>query len=119
MPQSRITTEMRRCIENCVECHAICVETISHCLGIGGRHASEDHIGLLEDCSQICQTSADFMLRGSERHRETCRVCADICVQCAQDCDRLAGRDATMTRCAETCRRCAESCMAMAGEPVV
>ncbi|MBI3281623.1 MAG: four-helix bundle copper-binding protein [Acidobacteria bacterium] len=116
MPHDRqITRQMRDCIQECLDCHAICVETIAHCLGLGGEHASPDHIALLEDCAQICQTSADFMLRGSERHTETCRVCADICERCAQDCERMARGDETMTRCAEVCRRCAESCSSIAG----
>jgi hypothetical protein len=78
--------EMRECIENCTNCHAICIATIQHCLGKGGRHANQDHIRLMADCAQICRTSADFMIRGSERHVLTCGVCAEICQRCAEDC---------------------------------
>src|SRR5260221_13556884 len=102
--------EMEQCIENFTTCHATCILTIQHCLGRGGRHAGRDHIRLLADCAQICRTSADFMIRGSDLHPLTCGVCAEICQRCAEDCEQLADGDAEMRRCADTCRRCAESC---------
>jgi hypothetical protein len=66
------------------------------------------------DCAEICETSANFMIRGSELHHLTCGACAEVCDRCAEDCERM-GDDETMRRCAETCRRCAESCHRMAG----
>lgn len=104
---------MQECIDSCTTCHAVCVETIDHCLHKGGRHAEAAHIRLLRDCAQICATSADFMLRNSDVHHLTCAVCAEVCSRCADDCERLAD-DHMMKRCADTCRRCAESCARMA-----
>ena len=106
--------DMQECIENCTDCHAICVQTISHCLETGGKHAAPEHIRLLQDCAQICATSADFMLRGSHLHQRTCGACAEACRSCAEDCKRLAGDDELMRRCAEQCHRCSESCQRMA-----
>jgi hypothetical protein len=68
----------------------------------------------LLDCASICHTSADFMLRGSDLHRPTCGVCAEVCQRCAESCERMA-EDELDRRCAEVCRRCAESCRQMAG----
>ena len=75
-------------------------------------HAEPAHIRLLSDCAEICQTSANFMLRGSELHSRTCGVCAEVCERCATECDRM-GDDAQMKVCADMCRRCAESCRQM------
>jgi hypothetical protein len=108
------TSEMQECIDNCTGCHATCLETVTHRLKKGGRHAEADHIRLLLDCAQICATSADFMLRGSDLHTATCRACAEVCARCAEDCERLADDD-IMRRCAEECRACAESCRRMSG----
>ena len=110
-----MTAEMQSCIEECLECHRICVETATHCLALGGKHASAEHIGTLLDCAEICQTSANFMLRGSHDHHEVCGVCAVICDRCAKSCESLAGQDDLMRRCAQACRRCSESCRNMAG----
>ena len=105
--------EMRACIANCLNCHSTCMATITHCLQKGGQHAAVAHIRLMMDCAEICQISANFMLRGSDMHSRTCGVCAEICERCAQDCERL-GDDAHMRACAEACRRCADSCRNMA-----
>jgi len=105
--------EMERCIQNCEDCHHICIETMSHCLNMGGKHAEAAHIRLLHDCIQICHTSADFMLRNSDMHGLTCSVCAEICTRCADDCERLDPGDQQMKACAEMCRRCAETCREM------
>ena len=44
----------------------------------------------MQDCAQICITSADFMLRASPLHQMTCRICSGICEMCADDCSKLA-----------------------------
>ncbi|HYG61067.1 MAG TPA: four-helix bundle copper-binding protein [Thermoanaerobaculia bacterium] len=108
------TQEMERCIENCQECHGVCLQNVAHCLEKGGPHAEPSHIRLLLDCAEICETSANFMIRGSELHTETCRACSEVCQRCADDCRRL-GSDPEMQQCAEACQRCAESCAQMAG----
>ena len=51
----------------------------------------------------------DHML-GTEFHKRTCAVCAEVCADCAKSCE---GFD-DMQECAEACRRCAESCRRMA-----
>ena len=112
-PTARTDPGLRECIDNCTDCHAICVETTAHCLEMGGRHAEPEHIRLLLDCAEICQTSANFMLRGSNLHARTCAVCAEVCDRCADDCERF-GDDETMRLCAQACRTCAESCRRMA-----
>lgn len=108
-----ISKEMQQCIDECLNCYSICVQTAQHCLEMGGKHAEASHIRLLNDCAEICRTSAGFMLRGSEFHSRTCGVCAEVCRACEKEC-RSMGDDEMMKRCAEACRRCAESCARMA-----
>jgi hypothetical protein len=108
-----IDPEVRRCIDECVRCHEVCLSTIPYCLERGGEHAAEEHITRLLDCSNICQTSADFMLRGSDAHARICAVCATLCERCADDGDRFTDDD-VMRACAEQCRQCADSCEHMA-----
>jgi hypothetical protein len=112
MAHIQSNTAMRSCIDECQSCHAVCVETMTHCLSMGGAHAEAGHIRALIDCAQICAASADFMLRGSSSHPEVCGVCAEVCEACAESCEALPG--AEMKRCAEQCRRCAASCREMA-----
>ena len=109
---AHVSDTMRRCIDECQSCLAICLESVTHCLQQGGKHAEANHIRTLLDCVEACQASANFMLRGSPLHARVCGVCADACDACARECERFDD-DPMMQRCAEECRRCAESCRQM------
>lgn len=106
--------EMRECIDNCGNCHEICLDTSMQCLETGGKHAEAGHIRVLRECAEICQTSAYFMLIRSEFHPDICAMCATICEKCAQACERF-GED-FMKACAQACRKCADSCRRMSGQ---
>lgn len=77
-----------------------------HCLEVGGRHVEPAHFRLMLDCAQICQVSADFMLRASVHHADVCRACAAVCAACADSCEAVGDMD----ECVQACRTCAESC---------
>ena len=103
--------EMQQCIENCMNCHRVCYQTaLNHCLETGGKHTEPAHFRLMMNCAEICQTSANFMLSGSDLHKFTCGVCAEVCSRCADDCERIGDMD----DCVKACRTCAESCRRMA-----
>ncbi|MGE0471280.1 MAG: four-helix bundle copper-binding protein [Nitrospira sp.] len=108
--------EMQTCIQLCRDCHAMCTQTIAHCLKLGGRHATPDHIRLLVDCAQMCTTTVDYMLRESSFHDRVCRLCSELCTQCGKDCEQVAGDDQLIKQCIEICRTCAESCERMASK---
>ena len=105
-------TAMQACIDACQSCHAECLRTIQHCLGLGGAHASLEHISLMASCADICATSADTMLLGAAVHAHTCGACAAVCRQCAKSC-RSIGQEPQLLRCAEQCDRCADECERM------
>lgn len=106
------SARLQECIVECDSCHDLCVETVSYCLSMAGRHAEPAHVTLMLDCAEICQTAADFMLRASPLYSAVCAVCADVCEACARSCAALDG--AEMAACADACRRCAAVCRAMA-----
>lgn len=108
--------EMGKCIQLCQDCHALCTQTVGHCLNLGGRHAAPDHIRLLLDCAQLCETTAEYLLRGSSLHERMCGLCAEVCRQCAENCVKVAADDQIVKKCAEMCRQCAGSCERMASK---
>jgi len=108
-----IDDRTQECIDRCHTCEEVCLETVTHCLHKGGKHAEAKHISTLLACAEICDTSARLMLLGSEFSGRACEVCAEICEACAVSCERLAD-DEAMQACADECRRCAESCRQMA-----
>lgn len=108
-----MTEEMAGCISDCLDCQQVCMETVMHCLNMGGQHAEPGHIRLLLDCAEVCQTAATLMMRESQFHVKMCRLCAEVCRRCAEDCQKF-GSDPNMLDCAKRCRKCAESCTEMA-----
>jgi hypothetical protein len=108
----QVSSEMQECIQNCLDCHSACLNTSIYCLQQGGQHGEAAHIALMLDCAEICQTSANFMLRQSALHMRTCALCAEVCHMCGMDCQRFADSE-QMQACAAMCRRCAESCQRM------
>lgn len=103
-------SEMQQCLDNCQRCHAVCLGTaMTHCLEMGGKHVEPAHLRLMLDCAQMCQTSADFMLRGSSLHALTCGVCAEVCEACAKSCEAMGDMEAYV----DACHMCAESCRKM------
>jgi hypothetical protein len=107
----QMSEHMRHCIDECLKCHSVCLQTaMNHCLQEGGKHTEPGHFRLMIACAEICQTSANFMLIGTDLHRRTCGVCAEVCERCAESCEQVGGMDG----CVQACRRCAESCRRMA-----
>ncbi|MDB6005859.1 MAG: ferredoxin [Prosthecobacter sp.] len=104
--------KLEKCIQECLQCHHICLEmAMNHCLQAGGQHTEPTHFRLMLNCAEICQTSANFMLSGSDLHHLTCQVCAEVCKRCADSCASVGEMD----ECVQACRSCAETCAQMAG----
>lgn len=105
-------SEIRSCIEDCHQCHMMCLEmAMTHCLEKGGRYAEPAHMRLMLDCAEICETAMNSMIRHSAHHATVCRGCAEICRACAASCEEIGD----MQECVDICLRCAESCERMAG----
>src|SRR6266566_623614 len=98
---------MNRCIEACLSCYRICLGTAMNlCLETGGKHVEPAHFRLMMACAEICRTSAHFMLINTPHHKHTCRECAEICSECADDSSLSAGWK-SVWRCAGLARRAA------------
>ncbi|HEV8604353.1 MAG TPA: four-helix bundle copper-binding protein [Tepidisphaeraceae bacterium] len=113
MEHEMTSDDMQQCIQNCRDCQRICMLTLTHCFARGGEMAEATHLRLLMDCAEMCQTSANFMLRVSDLHPYTCAVCAQVCEHCKQSCERF-GQSDQLQLCADACQRCADSCHYMA-----
>ncbi len=107
---SQLEQQMKRCIELCQRCHNVCVGLVDS--QSTGDRLSEALLRVLQDCAEICQTSTNFLLRGSKFHAQICGVCAEICLQCAAACEEFP-TNSRMKEGAEICRQCAESCQMM------
>lgn len=104
--------DMQSCIDACTQCYQTCLESaMNHCLETGGKHVEPEHFRLMMNCAEICQTSANFMLSGSEFCDQVCELCAEICDACADNCEQVGDMD----ECVAACRDCAQTCREMSG----
>lgn len=110
-PLIGMDASMQDAIKACLDCHSLCLQmAMSYCLERGGRHVGQQHLRLMLNCAELCQTSANFMLSGSSLHGRVCAVCAEACEACANSCEQVG----EMRECVAECQRCAKSCRAMA-----
>lgn len=112
-PAMAMAMPMKECIDLCVASHAMCLETANHVASVNRSPDAAGLIALLNDCAEICQATANSMLRQSALHAILCRACAEACEQCARECERSRD-DRQLSLCAATCRRCAQGCRHMA-----
>ena len=103
LPLSQV--EMQQCIQDCLDCHAVCMQTAEACRQAGGEHAHDEHVYMLLDCADMCLTAAHFMQHNSPLYGYTCQACMQVCNHCAGECERMGDND-----CANACRTCAQSC---------
>jgi hypothetical protein len=110
--------DITHCIENCLETHRACLQSVTHTLSNGGirTHEGSALVRALIGCADLCRLHADFMLMGSEYHPLVAGVCAEICERCAEECSHF--KDEKLQACAEACRRSAASCREMADTPM-
>lgn len=104
------------CIEACLQCHVVTTMTAQYALAKGGELADVSFVGLLLDCAEASQTSANFMLRGSPFHTLTCGTCAEVSRATAEACRQAAASDENLLHCADVCEKCAAHCATMEEE---
>ena len=66
------------------------------------------------ECAAICYAAAQVMSMGGQTAEQLCRLCADICQACGDECRRHEHME-HCRECADACHRCAEECRRMAG----
>lgn len=99
------------CIDNCLEATQACEWCADECIELGDPEMSRC-IRLCRDVADIANLHARFMARGSAYEAELAGICAELCEDCATECDQFDHEHCRV--CADVLRRCAESCRDMA-----
>jgi hypothetical protein len=100
------------CLEACLECHRICLETVSYLTTAAHAVGAED-MRLLFNTAEVCGTNASLLRAGGDRHGAASLACAELCEQAARYCDGR-GADPRLQACAAACQRCAVACRGIA-----
>jgi hypothetical protein len=64
------------------------------------------------ECAALCYAAAQLMSLGSDKAKEVCQLCADICEACGNECSKHT-HSKHCQECAEACKACAEECRKM------
>lgn len=100
------------CIDACQACASACEHCAGACLQEDDVKMMARCIALDMDCAQICRMAAAYMARGSQFAGAVCRLCAEICQACGDECAKH--QHDHCQQCARACHRCAEECRRMA-----
>lgn len=99
------------CLEACNRCADYCDMCSVACLKEDNVKMMGACIRLDMDCAAICRLTAGYLARDSKNIEQICRLCAEICDQCAEECSKHDTEHCQ--KCAEACKRCAEECRKM------
>ena len=102
----------KACIDACLKCAAMCNHCASACLQEEDVKMMAKSIQLDMECAAMCYVSAQLMSLGSEKTNAVCRLCAQLCSDCANECSKHETEHCK--ECAEMCRQCADECSRMA-----
>ena len=101
----------KSCIDACLQCAAVCNHCASSCTQEDDIKMMAKCIQLDMECAAICYAAAQLMSMGSEKSKEICSLCADICEKCGAECGKHQTKHCQ--ECADMCRKCAEECRKM------
>ena len=105
--------EYKTCIDACLQCAAVCNHCAVSCTQEKDVNKMAKCIQLDMECAAICYAAAQLMSLGSERAKDICAICAEICDTCAKECAKHKNME-HCSECAAACRACAEECRNMA-----
>ena len=99
------------CIDACNACAIACNTCFAHCLQEDDVKMMSRCIALDVDCAAICSLAADLMSRNSEVAKHFCRLCSEVCLACASECEQHHHEHCQA--CAAACKQCAQACQKM------
>ncbi len=101
----------KKCIEACLNSASLCHHCASSCLKEEDVKMMASCIQLDMECAALCYASAQLMSLGSAKAMSLCKLCAETCEACADECSKHDNEHCQA--CAAACRKCAEECKNM------
>jgi hypothetical protein len=102
--------KFENCIEACYHCATKCLQCENAHIWV---NRSKDHRNTIRlDCADMCLVAAKMMSAKSIFSIDVCKLCAEICGKCAEEC-RNHTEIEHCEDCIEACLKCAEECRKM------
>lgn len=106
-----LESKYQDCIDACLQCMAACNNCAASCAREENIKDMARCILLDMECAEICSAAASLMSMDGHFVKEICRICAEACERCADECSQH-DMDHCID-CAEACRECAIECKKM------
>lgn len=103
--------EAERCIDALQACYAVCMRSVSYGYVKESGPLQEEHVRLMIDCAEMCQTAANFLIRESDHYLRICREAAEICKDLVSSCEGVDGMEGILSICDE----CVSACRVIVG----
>jgi len=102
------------CVEECYACAQACTSCADSCVGEDTSPNLTQCIRLNLDCADVCAATGALASRRSGANGQTLRMmleaCAAACRICGEECHRHASHHEHCRLCAQICLRCAQAC---------
>lgn len=103
--------DYQSCIQACLRCASICNHCASSCTKEENVKMMARCIELDMQCAAICYAAAQLMSLGSEKAKDICLLCAELCEACGNECKNHKNQHCQ--ECADACFKCAQECRKM------
>lgn len=97
---------MQECINKCWEVSRCGNEAIYESLKMGGKYSELEHLALIMNCVKICESTAQFVVSRSPFMQLLCGLCAKICEDCAEECEKIGDSPGFVSTCRENAVIC-------------
>lgn len=95
-------------VESLEICVAVCNNCVASCLDEENVQSMTECIKLDLDCADACHLTLKLLARDSNHAMVAVKMCRDICVECAAECEKYDHDHCQ--QCAKACRRCDDHC---------
>jgi hypothetical protein len=102
----------RDCIEVCMSCATACQYCATECLKEEDVKLMSLCIAINRECALVCTATAQLLAIGSENATALCKLCAEICEACANECGKFQQMKHCRD-CTKECLTCYEECRGM------
>lgn len=104
-------TKAQAAIDDYLEGYKACQEALFYCQRKGGEYLNPDLLRELHDASQLCLTTANFLMRGSRHHRPLMRLGCDVLQACAEAIEHVEVDDDQLQVAYVACLQTRKSCL--------
>jgi hypothetical protein len=109
MEYKKIIADLYLCAAKCDDCYISCLIEKKKSKFDLKKSKYDQCMMYCEDCSELCKLAAMVVEKNSASASKFLRLCAEICNDCAQECEKH--HDDHCLDCAIACHRCADTCL--------